>query len=332
MMVTPRWWYHRRAGPRALRPLLALAAAAWTWAGRRRLHRARPQRVDAPVICVGNLTLGGSGKTPVVQAVAARLAARGAAVHVLLRGHRGRLRGPVRVDLAAHDAAEVGDEALMLARGAPTWIARDRLAGASAAVAAGASVIVLDDGHQNPGLTKNLTLLVIDGETRDGEWPFGDGAVFPAGPLREPLAEGLARADAAIILLPADLEQADPALIATLASLPVLTARLQPTQKPPAGPQVGFAGVGKPWKVERALTAAGCQLVDFLPLADHAPLAEGLLKVLEARARALGAGLVTTEKDWVRLPPAWRSRVESWPVQAVFDDETALDRLLDRAF
>jgi tetraacyldisaccharide 4'-kinase len=189
-------------------------------------------------------------------------------------------------------------------------------------------VIVMDDGHQNPAVAKALSLVVVDGETRDDEWPFGDGAVFPAGPMREPLAAGLARADAVVLLLPADLAGPDPQLMALFAGKPVLIARLVPSAPPPAGPQLAFAGIGKPWKMERALVAAGCDLADFAPLPDHARYDERLLRFLAARADRLGAGLLTSEKDWVKLPPAWRERVKAWPVEARFEDEAALAALL----
>ena len=227
------------------------------------------------MICVGGLTLGGTGKTPVVREVLERLAARGVAAHALSRGYGGRLKGPLRVDPAIHAARDVGDEPLMLARDHLVWIAADRVAGAKAAVAAGARALVMDDGHQNPSLEKALSLVVVDGETRDGEWPFGDGDVFPAGPMREPLAAGLARADAVVVVLPNDVAAPDAALLALFGDTPVLVARLEPLGAPPPGPQLGFAGVGKPWKVERALTAAGCDLVDFIPMPDHADLSAG---------------------------------------------------------
>jgi tetraacyldisaccharide 4'-kinase len=331
-LATPRWWYERDAAPmRLTRALLRPAAWVWAWETRRRIASGRPFDPGVPVICVGNLTLGGSGKTPVVRAIVRRLAAQGHAPHVLMRGYGGRLRGPVRVDLAAHAAADVGDEALMLANDAPVWVARDRAAGAAAAAGAGAKVIVMDDGHQNPSLKKTLSLVVVDGETRGREWPFGDGRVFPAGPMREPLREGLARADAVLLLLPADLETPDPALEALIAGKPVLLARLASAAAPPAGPQLGFAGIGKPWKMERALVAAGCELADFAPFPDHARYDERTLRFLAARAEALGAGLVTSEKDWVKLPPAWRARIAAWPVEARFEDEAALDGLLGAA-
>lgn len=330
-LSTPEWWYERDARPMRLTRML-LVPFSWIWAAAtaRRIARGKPVDPGVPVICVGNVTLGGTGKTPVVREIAARLRARGLAAQVLSRGYGGRLEGPVQVDPRLHTGAEVGDEPLMLAQDLPVWVSRDRAAGAIAAAAAGAGVIVMDDGHQNPSVSKALSLVVVDGETRGRAWPFGDGRVFPAGPLREPLKAGLARADAVIVLLPADLEAPDPELLAALAPTPVLSAHLQPVAAPPAGPQVGFAGVGKPWKVERALKAAGCELADFAPFPDHFAYDEATLRRLADRAAQFGAGLVTTEKDWVRLPPAWRGRVTPWPVRARFDDEAALDALLAR--
>jgi tetraacyldisaccharide 4'-kinase len=331
-LATPRWWYVREGAPAPITRAL-LRPLSWIWAAAtaRRIGRGLAVDPGAAVVCVGNLTVGGAGKTPVAREIVRRLRARGIDAHALSRGHGGRLGGPTRVDPAKHSSADVGDEPLMLAAEAPVWVARDRAAGARAAAAAGAQAIVLDDGHQNPSLKKALSLLVVDGETRDDEWPFGDGAVFPAGPMREPLARGLARADAVVILMPADLATPDAGLIRLFTGKPVFVARLAPAAPPPAGPQVGFAGVAKPWKVERALQAAGCDLADFAPFPDHYAFDEGTLRRLADRATQFGAGLVTTEKDWVRLPPEWRARVAAWPVRAVFEDEAALDALLARA-
>ncbi|MFI4976730.1 MAG: tetraacyldisaccharide 4'-kinase [Caulobacterales bacterium] len=328
-LTTPRWWYVRRGAPMPLTRALARPISwVWAWATARRIARGTPFDPGVPVVCVGNLTMGGTGKTPVARAIARRLRAGGLEAQVLSRGYGGRLRGPVRVDPAAHRAEDVGDEPLMLAQDLPVWVARDRAAGAAAAAEAGARAIVMDDGHQNPSVKKALSLVVVDGETRGGEWPFGDGAVFPAGPMREPLAAGLARADAVVLLLPADLAEPDPRLLALFQGKPVLIAHLVPAGPPPEGPIFAFAGIGKPWKMERALEAAGAHLADFAPLADHARYDAGLLRPLADRGAALGARLVTSEKDWVRLPPDWRDKVTPWPVEARFDDEAALDALL----
>jgi tetraacyldisaccharide 4'-kinase len=329
-LATPEWWYRRdiRRGMPVTRALMTPVSWIWAAATARRIAKAEPVDPGLPVICVGNVTMGGAGKTPVVRAIAERLADRGCKVHLLSRGYGGRLAGPVQVDPERHTSAEVGDEPLMLARDFPVWVSRDRAAGARAAAAAGAEVVVMDDGHQNPSVKKALSLVVVDGETRGEEWPFGDGRVFPAGPMREPLAAGLARADAVVALLPADLAGLDPELARALLPAPILAAHLQPAAAPPAGPQVGFAGVGKPWKVERALKAAGCELADFAPFPDHLAYDEATLTRLAERAAQFGAGLVTTEKDWVRLPAAWRDRVTPWPVAARFDEPKALDGLL----
>ena len=328
-LATPRWWYLRDGAPARLTRTL-LKPIAWIWAQQtaRRIARTEPADPGVPVICVGNVTVGGAGKTPIVREVLARLRAAGVEAHALSRGHGGRLAGPVRVDPVRHTAAEVGDEPLMLARDFPTWVARDRAAGAGAAAAAGAQVVVMDDGHQNPTVRKDLSLVVVDGETRDDEWPFGDGAVIPAGPMREPLGAGLARADAVVLLMPLGLDTPDPELLTALGDTPILVAHLEAAAPPPTGRQLGFGGVGKPWKVERALKAAGCNLVDFAPLPDHAKLDEGLLRALARRAEAYGAGLVTTEKDWARLPDAWKAKVAAWPVRVRFDQPDVLDDLL----
>jgi tetraacyldisaccharide 4'-kinase len=326
---TPRWWYTRDARHGMVARTL-LKPLSWIWgaATARRIARAVPVDPGLPIISVGNLTVGGSGKTPVTREAVRLLHEAGVDAHTLSRGYGGKLPGPTRVDTAIHTAADVGDEPLMLAFGGPVWIARDRVAGARAAAGAGAQVLVLDDAHQNPTLMKTLSLVVVDGETRGDEWPFGDGSVFPSGPMREKLRRGLARADAVVVLLPADAPGVDPELMEAFGDLPVHVARLTPAGPPPRGPILGFAGIAKPWKVERALDAAGAELVDFVPFPDHAAFREEDLRFLAAHAEHHGAGLVTTEKDWFRLPPEWRARVLSWPVKATFEDEAAFQALL----
>jgi tetraacyldisaccharide 4'-kinase len=327
-LSTPRWWYHRDPPGHVARMVLRPLSWVYARATARRIARALPFDPGVPVISVGNLTVGGSGKTPVARELLYLLRAAGVDAHALSRGYGGREPGPLRVDIARHTAEQVGDEPLLLAADAPAWIARDRTTGARAAAAAGAQALVLDDAHQNPTLRKTLSLVVVDGETRNDEWPFGDGAVFPSGPMREPLAAGLARTDVVVLLLPADLPEADPELLALFGATPVHIARLEPAAPPPPGPLLAFAGIAKPWKVERALLAAGAELADFAPFPDHAPHREPVLRALADRAQALGARLLTTEKDWVRLPPDWRGQVAPWPVRAKFEDEAALSNLL----
>ena len=326
-MKAPGFWqpgggWSGRAAARALLP----AAAMFDLAGRVRRAVARPHRAGIPVLCVGNLVAGGSGKTPVVLALAAAATARGRAPHLLLRGYGGRLAGPVRVDPARHDAAAVGDEALLLARAAPTWVARDRAAGAAAAVAAGARLLILDDGFQNPSLAHDAGIVVVDAETA-----FGNGRVIPAGPLRETVARGLDRASAVVLM--GAFERPVPAALAA-ARCPILRARLAPTAGAAdlAGCRVfAFAGIGRPEKFFDMLRAAGAVLAGARAFADHHRYAAGDLAALTAEAAAAGARLVTTEKDMVRLPPAARAGVTAIPVAVAWQSPDAPDRLLAAA-
>jgi len=314
----PEFWARRGA----LSLLLAPLGCLYDVAGAARRTWTRPYRAPVPVICVGNLVAGGTGKTPIVADLARRLTARGIAVHILSRGYGGILPGPVQVDPARHDAAAVGDEPLMLARGAPTWVARDRTAGARAAAAAGAQAIVMDDGLQNPTLAKDLTLVVFD-----GGYGFGNRRVMPAGPLREGIARGLARADAAVML---SVDQTDAATL--LGAISTLQAEpLIPTAEFAGRAFVLFAGIGRPQKFFDHFAKTGARVVAARGFADHHPYSEAELKALADTAQKAGATLMTTEKDWVRLAPSWRTRVQYLPLAVAWRDEAALDRLLDRA-
>jgi tetraacyldisaccharide 4'-kinase len=278
------------------------------------------------VICVGNLVAGGAGKTPVALALARRLLARGRAPHFLTRGYGGRLAGPVRVDPAAHTARAVGDEALLLAAMAPAWVAHDRPAGARAAAAAGAQTIVMDDGHQNPSLGKDLAILVID-----GGYGFGNRRVIPAGPLREPIGEGLARADAVVVV------GVDECGIAREIGgrVPLLRARIAPTpgQDELADRDVvAFAGIGRPEKFFATLADLRCRIVAAHAYADHHAYAPDEIMRLADEAGAKRATLVTTAKDAVRLPPEARAMVRVLDVEIEWEDEAAVDALLDRAW
>jgi tetraacyldisaccharide 4'-kinase len=311
----------------ALAALLAPLGAGYDLAGRLRRALVPSVAADIPVICVGNLVAGGAGKTPVVLALVEALAARGAAAHCLSRGYGGRALGPRRVDAARDSAAEVGDEALLLARAAPSWVARDRTAGARAAAAAGARVLVMDDGFQNPALAKDLSLVVVD-----GAYGFGNRRVMPAGPLRETVARGLARADAVVLLGRDDWNLGAP----LGARLPLLTARLAP--RPGSERLVGrkvlaFAGIGRPDKFFATLAGSegglGAELVETRAFPDHHPYSAAELRTLRARARSLDALLVTTEKDAVRLTPEQREGIETLAVAVAWDDPAALQALLD---
>lgn len=322
MAAAPGFWDER---PGLAARLLLPAGAAWDIAGRVRRALARPYCAPVPVICVGNLVVGGAGKTPVTLALADWLVARGVAAHSVTRGYGGRIAGPLRVDPLRHSAVEVGDEALLLARRAPCWVARDRAAGVVAATAAGAQVVLLDDGFQNPAVAKTLALLVVD-----AGYGFGNGRVMPAGPLRENLTRGLARADALVVLA----DQGGPRQGLTGLSAgrtPIVPAELWAV----AGERfsgrrvVAFAGIGRPEKFFATLRRLGAELVAEQPFPDHYPFRERDVAALCGAAWRERAHLVTTAKDFVRLPLTLRAEVEVLEVEIRWPDAAGLTRLLD---
>jgi tetraacyldisaccharide 4'-kinase len=314
----PDFWRRRTPTSALLWPL----GVVYALCGRVRDFLAAPWQAPIPVLCVGNIVAGGAGKTPVALALGAHFRARGRAVHFLTRGYRGRLAGPVRVDPAQHRSRDVGDEPLLLAAVAPTWVARDRRKGAEAAIAAGAELIVMDDGLQNPSIFKLFSFLVID-----GGYGFGNGRVMPSGPLREPIGRGLGRAQA-VVLVGDDRTGVAKRLPRTL---PLLTARLVPDEAALtlAGKAVvGFAGIGRPEKFFETLVEMGCKLVEGMPFPDHHVYSpEDVMLVCEIAAKH-GAQPVTTMKDYVRLPEDARAMVTPVAVTLEWEDPDALARLL----
>ena len=318
-MPRPPGFWARNGGaalPTLLSPIAAIAAACTA----RRV--ARPGwRAPVPVICIGNVTVGGAGKTTLALDVVARLTARGVVVHALLRGYGGSSRGVRRVGLN-DPAGLVGDEALLLAAVAPTWIGADRAASARAAIAAGAEALVMDDGLQNPTLEKTLSLLTID-----GGFGFGNGFVLPAGPLREPVRAGAARCQAAVLIGP-DTEGAASRLPA---GLPILRATLVPG--PEVAAHVGtsvlaFAGIASPEKFFTGLEQAGVFLAERRAFPDHHRFTERELNRILVQARVLKIRPVTTPKDAVRIPAARRADFDGIGVGLQWQDPQEIEALL----
>lgn len=318
-MHAPEFWHEDGWLARALSPLSPI----YGWAVRRRLEGVEEFRPAVPVICVGNIIAGGAGKTPVVVALARLLKTAGRHVHLLTRGYGGTEVGPRAVDPDRHDASRVGDEALLLAAEAPTWVARWRPDGAIAATAMGADIIVMDDGFQNGTLSKDLSLVVVD-----GSYGFGNGRVMPAGPCREAPARGLRRADA-VVLVGEDTCGAS----RHFGDLPVLRTRLRPGPEAEAvrGREViAFAGIGRPAKFFATLESCGAALVATEDFPDHHPYSRAEIERLLAEAEARGALLATTAKDAVRLPADLRRHVTVVTVALEWSDGSLLAHLLDR--
>ena len=322
-MRPPGFWQNAPSSPgisaRLLQPLGFIYGAA---TARRVAHQG--YRATVPVVCIGNLNVGGTGKTPTTIALLARVSG----AHVVSRGYGGSLAGPVLVDPQRHAAAQVGDEPLLLAAFTPTWVAKDRAAGVRAAEAAGAKIILLDDGFQNSSVHKDLSLVVVDAARG-----FGNGLCLPAGPLREAVGPGLARAQALLSIGEPEAQHQFLRAWGEQIQIPHLRGVLRPLRMGMdwQGQRVlAFAGIGHPEKFFATLQAQGAQIVRAISLDDHQPLSDTLLRRLEVDAAGLGAQLVTTEKDQVRLPVRFRPKVLTLVVRLEVEDWTVLDRAIAR--
>ncbi|CEF42904.1 tetraacyldisaccharide 4'-kinase [Acetobacter senegalensis] len=328
MIHPPRFWQNPEAKwlPFVLSPIAAVVSA---WADNRQAKKG--WKAPIPVLCCGNITTGGTGKTTVVLDLVKRLQNRKIAVHALIRGYGGKVKVTTRVDPARHTISDVGDEALLLATHCPTWVGGDRVASARAAISAGAQCLIMDDGFQNPGLHKDVSLLSVDGIVG-----LGNGHVLPAGPLRERAQKALARASA-VLLIGLDRTGFLARYKRELTACgPVLRAALQPNRADIAAlkdaPCVAFAGLGRPSKFFEGLSEAGVMLSQSLAFPDHYFYKARDMERLITLAEQDGAQLVTTPKDAVRLPASFRSRVQVVGVGLKWDDEIAPERLLDRLF
>ncbi len=334
-MKAPSFWY-QHAG--LIATLLSPLSLIYRAGGAVRRAVTSPYRAKIPVICIGNIVAGGAGKTPTALALAQMLQQNGAKPVFVTRGYGGSESGPLQVDPARQTAHEVGDEALLLARAAPTWVGRDRAAAIHAAETHGTHII-MDDGLQNPSVQPDISFLVIDGETG-----LGNGCLIPAGPLRETLDEALKRVAAIIVItpypsnvmpakagIPFGLKENGTPAYARVTKVQIVHAHLQPDLPknfPKAQKFFAFAGIGRPEKFYRTCREAGLTLTGTHDFPDHHFFNAQDLNDLQLRAATQGAQLLTTEKDWVRLPDNMRSVITSFPVKLVFDDPEAMQRLL----
>jgi len=314
MIKTPEFWNQRGLMSMLLWPLSHI----WALATALRNYFAKQSTAALPVICIGNLTAGGTGKTPVTAHLYDRLSEAGHRPAILIRGYGAAVTSPLWVDPTQHSLDDCGDEALMLAESRDVLVAPDRVAGASVISQRGQhDVILMDDGMQNPFISKTLSIGIFDGSVG-----IGNGFLIPAGPMRVSLATGVKQMDVALIN-----GDDDTGIGAKLpAHLPQYTARLVPSQTIidalGTTPVLAFAGIGQPKRFFATLRKAGCQLVHYLAFADHHPYSETDLVRLQEDAMRLGAQLVTTQKDWVRLPAEWRERIFVVPVALELDDDT----------
>ena len=330
-MRAPRFWWREQVGIAAamLAPLAGAYGAYAAW----RIRRPSRHRPPLPVICVGNFTVGGVGKTPTAIALCRLMTGLGTTPGFLTRGYRGSERGPLLVDLERDDVRQTGDEPRLLAAIAPTVISGDRPLGARALSAIGADAIIMDDGFQNPRLGKDLSLIVVDAEAG-----FGNGMVVPAGPLRAPLTAQIKQAHA-MVLISEGTDREDVVRVAATSGKPLLRARILPTGSAKwAGAKVfAFAGIGNPGRYLRSVESAGAIIVGSRVFPDHHLYTQNEARDLLKRAEVSGGRLVTTAKDYVRLAAGrdaigeLRMLSDVFEIRIVFDDPPTVEQMLSAA-
>lgn len=328
MISSPSFWYGKKKIPAALLQF-ALTPVSWFygWLVRKRFDLYFPVPMSKPVICVGNLVAGGAGKTPVVLSLAELLQDKGYNPHLLTRGYGGKESGPLQVSPGRDTAYDVGDEALLLVDKAPTWVSSNRPLGAQEAMDSGANIVVMDDGFQNPVIYKDFSFVVIDGAVG-----FGNKRVMPAGPLRERLKNGLSRADAVVIIGEDKTGAAE--YTRGFTGVPVLFAALAADKDNPGikGKKVfAFAGIGRPQKFRETLEAEGALVEGWMEFPDHFPYDDEDLKEFVAAAEAQEALLITTTKDYVRVPELLRPKIQKFSVHLVWQNPSEVVPLIEQA-
>ncbi|MBP02908.1 MAG: tetraacyldisaccharide 4'-kinase [Rhodospirillaceae bacterium] len=298
-MKTPNFWYKQKSIGKYLEPLGFIYGAVTAY----KIRYSRPTSVKIPVISVGNLTVGGTGKTPIAISLAQILKEKGEVPAVILRGYGGRLHGPIKVDGKIHSALDVGDEAILHAKHGRTWIARKRSQAAVQAEKNGATVIILDDGHQHSSLKKDFSILIVDGEKG-----FGNKKIIPAGPLREHINTGLKRADKIVIMR--EITNKSAKALAERHHILKANLKIVDNNISLAGTRVvAFAGIGQPDYFFETLNNAGAELIETYSFADHHKYSSTQIEDIKDRACVLNAITVTTEKDATKIDLAQHSNI-----------------------
>ncbi|MBN8648406.1 MAG: tetraacyldisaccharide 4'-kinase [Caulobacterales bacterium] len=328
-MRAPSFWNikHGRDSAPFLKILLRPLSYLYDYFTQKRIYEAKTTYLNVPVISIGNITLGGTGKTPIAIEIAKIANEIWGKPAIVSRGFGGSLIGAHKVEWGKSDPKDVGDEPLMLSKYCDVFIGKDRVEAAKLAIKNDAKAIILDDAHQNPYLNKNISFVVIDGNVG-----FGNHEICPAGPLRESIDVGLKRADAIIWVGKRELEKEE---IGDFKK-PRFYANIKTKAKELEGDYLAFCGIGRPEKFGESLKSIGARLIDLIPYPDHHFYTQKELLYLQARAQSEKLKLITTEKDYVRLPEWFAENCEVLEIAIEFDNphyikefiETSLKRAL----
>ena len=324
-MRAPNFWENDRASPGILSNFLIPISWFWMFGTMLRMRKV-PRRIEVPVICIGNVNIGGVGKTPCVIAIVEKLKAEGLNPHIISRGYGGKLKGPLLVS-EKYTSEEVGDEPLLLSVFAPTWVSSSRVLGSRAAIENGCDIVILDDGFQNSSLKKDVSIIVVD-----AKMGFGNERIFPAGPLRESISNAFERADL-MILIGKDEDKENFCKLHEPISLPICNGHVETIKMGMDWHDtkvLAFAGIGYPEKFFESLRELGAVIVKKVALSDHAKLTKKLIQRLEIEAQKHNAVLVTTEKDAVRLPSEYKKEILTLPIRLIIDDWHLIDENLKK--
>jgi len=329
MFKTPSFWYSQKT-PKERTAKLLLLPLSWVYGflAKKRFDLYFPVPMEKPIVCVGNLVAGGTGKTPVVLSLVEMLKKEEFNPHVLSRGYGGEEIGPLQVSPGRDTAQDVGDEPLLLVQKAPTWISSDRPLGAQAAMESGANIVVMDDGFQNPIIYKDFSIIVIDGAVG-----FGNQELMPAGPLREPISSGLKRANAVVIIgedktnVIAQIEEEHANVEILRANIEVCKNCIEVKDKK----FVAFAGLGRPEKFKNTLLKQGADVIEWRSFPDHHYYKDEELEELIKIAEDNNVQIITTAKDHIRLPEKFKDKISQLPIVLVWENPEAIIPLIKEA-